>query len=230
MRSSNRCPLRLECLESRRLMVGDASPTMAPIEPVTVTLGSPLHLGIDGDDADGGPLTIDVEVADESLLEAVVLEGNPSLRLEVDGFGDMVFELFQQRAPRPTSRVIELTNSGFYDGITFHRVVAGFVLQMGDPTATGRGGSTLGNFDDQFHPDLQHASAGVLSFAKTDDDTNDSQVFITQTDTHFLDFNHSIFGQLVEGDEVREAIDLVDVDIEEKPLSDVIVSRATIFD
>jgi large repetitive protein len=83
------------------------------------------------------------------------------MRIEVAGYGDMVFQLFEQRAPRPTERVIELADSGFYDGIIFHRVIEGFVIQGGDPTGTGSGGSTLGTFDDQYHVDLQHNQAGT---------------------------------------------------------------------
>ncbi len=85
-----------------------------------------------------------------------------------------------------------------------------FVLQAGDPTATGTSGSTLGNFDDQFNANLLHNRTGVLSFAKSSDDTNNSQFFITEGAQRSLDFNHSIFGQLTEGDDVREAISELD--------------------
>ena len=78
----------------------------------------------------------------------------------------MVFELFEQRAPRPAGRVIELAQSDFYDNVTFHRVENNFVIQGGDPQGDGRGGSTLGDFDDQFHLDLQHTSTGVLSYCE----------------------------------------------------------------
>ena len=174
-------------------------PTFQAIGDLTVNTGSPLHVSIDAYDPGDGPLTTTVTVADSSLLEATVLTGNRSLRLDMTGYGDMVFELFEQRAPRASGRVAELASEGFYDGIIFHRVVDNFVIQGGDPTGTGTSGSDKGNFDDDFHPDLQHNTEGVLSFAKTSDDTNNSQFFITETDTRFLDFNHSIFGQLVEG-------------------------------
>ena len=118
----------------------------------------------------------------------------------------MVFQLFEDKAPRPTGRVIELAQDGFYDGIIFHRVIKDFVIQGGDPTGTGTGGSTLGDFDDQFHVDLQHNREGLLSYAKSTDDTNDSQFFVTLGATRHLDFNHSIFGILTEGYHVLEAI------------------------
>ncbi|WP_231753225.1 peptidylprolyl isomerase [Rosistilla carotiformis] len=182
------------------------TPSFVPVDNQSVGMGSPLHLPIDAYDPDGQPLTVTVTSSAPSLLEASVISGNRSLRLKIANYGDMVFELYEQRAERPTARIIELAEAGFYDGVTFHRIVDDFVLQAGDPTGTGAGGSSLGAFDDQFHEDLQHNATGVLSYAKTFDDTNDSQFFITEGDSRHLDFNHSIFGQLVEGESVREAI------------------------
>lgn len=206
------------------------NPTFVELGPQTVRIGSPLHLPIDAYDPNGGPLTVTVSVDDPGLLEATVIGGNRSLRLDVAGFGDMTFELFEQRAPRPAGRVAGLAESGFYDGIIFHRVVNNFVLQTGDPTGTGTGGSDLGNFDDQFHPDLQHNRGGVLSFAKTSDDTNNSQFFITEVATRHLDFNHSIFGQLVEGEDVREAISNMEVTDSDRPTTDITIEQAAVFD
>jgi dipeptidyl aminopeptidase/acylaminoacyl peptidase len=104
------------------------------------------------------------------------------------------------------------------------------VIQAGDPTATGTGGSTLGDFDDQFNPNLQHNRSGVLSMAKSVDDSNDSQFFVTDRDTRFLDSNHTIFGQLIEGDSVREAIQNVTVNPDtERPLTDVVIQSVDIF-
>lgn len=211
------------------------NPSFVAVGNQTVAIGSPLHIPIDAYDPGGGPVTITVSVANPALLQATVLSGNRSIRMNVDGYGDMVFELFEDKAPRPTSRVIDLANANFYDGIIFHRVIDNFVIQGGDPTGTGTGGSTLGNFDDQFHPDLQHNRTGILSYAKSSDDTNDSQFFITEGPTRTLDFNHSIFGQLVEGDDVREAIselgDAADpgTNSSDKPLIDVTIASVDVF-
>lgn len=204
-------------------------PIFEDIGNQTVRIGSPLHIPVDAYDPDGGPLTVSVSVADPGLLQATVLNGNRSIRIDMQGYGDMVFELFEQRAPGPSGRVATLANDGFYDGIIFHRVVDNFVIQAGDPTGTGTSGSELGNFDDQFHPDLQHNRSGVLSFAKTSDDTNNSQFFITETPTRHLDFNHSIFGQLVEGEEVREAISETAVDGSDRPLNPVRIETIEVF-
>ena len=182
------------------------TPIFEEIGDQTVAIGSPLHIPVDVYDPDGGVQTVTVSVENPELLEAVVLSGNRSIRIDMETYGDMIFELFEQRAPTASGRVAELAEAGFYDGIIFHRVVNEFVIQAGDPTGTGTSGSNLPDFSDDFHPDLQHNRSGVLSFAKTGDDTNNSQFFITEVPTRHLDFNHSIFGQLVEGDDVREAI------------------------
>ncbi|WP_146515012.1 Ig-like domain-containing protein [Rubripirellula amarantea] len=208
-------------------------PTIQTIGDLTVRSGAPLHVPVDAYDPGNGPLTTTVTVEDPTLLTATVLTGNRSIRIDMATYGDMVFELFEQRAPRPAGRVIELAEDGFYDGQIFHRVVDGFVLQTGSPDGSGSLGSTLGTFSDQFHPDLQHIGEGVLSFAKTSlDDTNNSQFFITETDTRHLDFNHSVFGQLVEGFDVREAISSTAVNntTENRPVTDVVIESVTVFD
>ncbi|MFK8115508.1 MAG: tandem-95 repeat protein [Rubripirellula sp.] len=211
-------------------------PTFEPIGNTTVQIGSPLHIPIDAYDPDGGPLTVTVSVADPTLLEATVLTGNRSIRIDMETYGDMVFELFEQRAPRASGRVADLADTGFYDGIIFHRVTESFVIQGGDPTGTGTSGSSLGQFDDDFHPELQHNREGVLSFAKSSDDTNNSQFFVTEIPTRFLDFNHSIFGQLVEGFDVREDISRAStpesrgVSSSQVPDVDVVIESIDVFD
>ena len=213
------------------------TPTFTAIGPTTVAIGSPLHVPIDAYDPGGGPVTITVSVADPTLLQATVLANNRSIRFDLDGYGDMVFELFEDLAPRPAGRIISLANSNFFDNLLFHRVIDGFVIQGGDGegAADGVGGSTLPDFDDQFNADLQHNRSGILSYAKTTDDTNDSQFFITAAPTRSLDFNHSIFGQLVEGDDVRYAINKLGssldkgTDSSDKPLIDVRITSADVF-
>ncbi|MEM8736059.1 MAG: peptidylprolyl isomerase, partial [Planctomycetota bacterium] len=204
----------VQTLEQVSLLSGitiptSSQPSFAPLADQFVGIGSPLHLPIDAYDPNGGPLTVSVQSSDPNLLAVEVLTGNRSLELSVAGYGDMVFELFENRASRPSARVIELAESGFYDGTIFHRVIEDFVIQGGDPTGTGTGGSTLGDFDDQFHLELQHNATGILSYAKAQDDTNDSQFFIADRPLRNLDFNHSVFGILVEGEENRAAIETI---------------------
>lgn len=162
-----------------------STPYLAEIGPVTLQGGSPLMVGLDGYDPNGGTLTYTVTSDNPSLVTPTVLSGNQSLKINVEGYGTMVYQLFDNFVPRVTSRIKQLVNNGFYDHvgsnqITFHRVIDNFVLQAGDPTGTGSGGSTLGDFDDQFNVNLQHNRSGLLSMAKSSDDTNDSQFFITE--------------------------------------------------
>ena len=199
--------------------------------------GSPLLVALDGYDPNGQAISYSVTSDNPTLVEAIVMpRTDRSLRLSVAGYGDMVFQLFESRVPRVTDHIIQLAESDFYNGITFHRIIDEFVIQGGDPTGTGAGGSDLGNFDDQFDVDLQHNQTGILSMAKTDDDTNDSQFFIVEESTttglpRHLDFNHSIFGYLVEGESNREAISMVPVDspANGSPLTDVVMDDVSVF-
>lgn len=182
---------------------------LSPISQVTLYAGTSLHIALDGHDTEGDALTYSVS-ASNSLLSANVLQGNHSLKMSVQGYGDMIFELFEQEAPRTTARIMELAEQGFYDGLTFHRIIRDFMIQGGDPDGNGTGGSGV-DFDDEFNAWLQHTSSGLLSMAKSSDDTNDSQFFITSGPTRHLDFQHSIFGFLAEGESIRQAIASVPV-------------------
>jgi len=208
------------------------TPTLKQIvanDEVSLELNSPLQLPLDGYIPGNGALTYTVTVDDASLVEPTILSGNRSWDLEVEGYGNMVFEFFEGRAPRPTGHFIDFTEAGDYDGTIFHRIIDGFVIQGGDFTRTG--GTAPDEFDDQFHVDLQHNQAGILSMAKrTPDDTNTSQFFVTDDPTRWLDFNHSVFGQLVEGYDVLEVVSGVSVNGGDEPLDDVVVSKATVFE
>ena len=225
---------RIEYLEPRWLL--SASPTLASLADITLAAGAPLHIALDAADADGDELSFSISISNENItggsLSYEVPEGNRSMLISTN-YGDMIFELFEQRAPDTTARIIELAESDFYDGLIFHRVTEystgiPFVIQGGDPDGDGTGGSGV-DFDDEFHPTLLHTSAGVLSMAKSNDDTNDSQFFITGSSARHLDFNHSVFGFQTEGEDVREAIEQVAVDANDKPLTDVVMESVEIF-
>ncbi len=115
--------------------------------------------------------------------------------------GDIVIELFADKAPRTVNNFVFLAREGFYDGVTFHRVIPGFMAQGGDPTGSGRGGPGY-RFEDEFHPDLRHDGPGVLSMANAGPGTNGSQFFITHGPTPHLDDRHTVFGRVVEGMDV----------------------------
>jgi VCBS repeat-containing protein len=193
-RRERRAAFLLERLESRDLMASD--PTLAALPNIVLHSGSPQWVPLDGFDADGGTLTFTASSTNSGLVNPTIALGNKSLKMTVANFGDMYFQLFEHLAPRVTSRIIQLVESGFYDDtatntINFHRILNDFVIQAGDPTGTGSGGSTLGDFDDQFHVDLQHNRSGLLSMAKSGDDTNDSQFFITEerNENQFITLN-----------------------------------------
>ena len=205
-----------------------AAPCVLPLPDVNLLAGSPLVVALDGYDPNGGPLTYTV-TSDNPSVVPTLFTGNRSVRFNVLGHGDMVFELFETRAERPASRVIELAESDFYDGLTFHRILNNFVIQGGDPNGNGTGGSNLGNFSDQFDIDLQHNATGLLSYAKTTDDTNNSQFFVTEGPSRHLDFNHSIFGKLVEGEANRDAISNVQANGSGVPTFPVVIETAEVF-
>jgi cyclophilin family peptidyl-prolyl cis-trans isomerase len=119
--------------------------------------------------------------------------------------GEIVVELYADKAPLTVENFVSLARAGFYDGTTFHRVIAGFMAQGGDPTGTGHGGPGY-NFDDEFHPQLRHDGPGVLSMANAGPGTNGSQFFITFDATPHLDDRHSVFGRVVDGMDVLRSI------------------------
>lgn len=119
--------------------------------------------------------------------------------------GTMVIDLFGDKTPKTVNSFVFLSREGFYDGVIFHRVIANFMAQGGDPTGTGMGGPGY-KFGDEFHPSLRHDKQGVLSMANAGPGTNGSQFFITHGPTPHLDDRHSVFGQIVEGLEVLMSI------------------------
>jgi cyclophilin family peptidyl-prolyl cis-trans isomerase len=119
--------------------------------------------------------------------------------------GDIVVELYADRAPLTVENFVNLARAGFYDGTTFHRVIPGFMAQGGDPTGTGTGGPGY-QFGDEFDPSLRHDRPGVLSMANAGPGTNGSQFFITHGPTPHLDDKHTVFGRVTAGMDVVQAI------------------------
>ncbi|HSV86144.1 MAG TPA: peptidylprolyl isomerase [Levilinea sp.] len=119
--------------------------------------------------------------------------------------GDIVIDLFAAQAPKTVNNFIFLARQGFYDGVIFHRVIANFMIQGGDPTGTGMGGPGY-KFKDEFDPKLKHNKPGVLSMANAGPNTNGSQFFITHVPTPWLDRRHTVFGQVTQGMDVVNAI------------------------
>eukprot|EP00842_Homolaphlyctis_polyrhiza_P004324 jgi/Hompol1/4893/HPOL_001036-RA len=137
--------------------------------------------------------------------------------------GDIHLELFCTDTPRTCLNFVRLAKTGYYRGVLFHRLIAGFMVQGGDPTGTGRGGQSIWGvpFEDEFKPNLKHDVRGVLSMANRGKATNTSQFFITLGPCKHLDGKHSVFGKVVGAHEVLSAIEQVAVDTNSKPLREI---------
>lgn len=119
--------------------------------------------------------------------------------------GTIRVELFADKTPKTVANFEKLVSQGFYNGLKFHRVIADFMIQTGCPSGTGAGGPGY-MFADEFHPELRHSGPGILSMANRGPNTNGSQFFITHVATPWLDNKHSVFGRVIEGQDVVNAI------------------------
>ena len=142
--------------------------------------------------------------------------------------GVFVAQMFEEKAPQTTKNFIELTEKGFYDGIIFHRVIDGFMIQGGDPTGTGRGGPGY-RIKDEFGEGLAHDSEGILSMANAGPNTGGSQFFITLAPTPWLNGHHAIFGMIVKGMDVVREIGSVATNFQDRPLDPVVMEKVEVL-
>ena len=119
--------------------------------------------------------------------------------------GTIKVELFEDKTPKTVGNFEKLCAKKYYDGLKFHRVIADFMIQGGCPQGTGTGGPGY-QFEDEFHPELRHDGPGVLSMANAGPNTNGSQFFITHLATPHLDDRHTVFGKVIEGQDVVDSI------------------------
>ena len=153
--------------------------------------------------------------------------------------GDITVNLFPNHAPETVANFTGLATGEksydagngrtgpFYDGLTFHRVIDGFMIQGGCPLGTGTGGPGY-RFEDEFSPQARHARAGMLSMANAGPGTNGSQFFITLAATPWLDNRHSVFGEVVEGMDVVKKIGAVPTGRQDRPVTPVVINKVTI--
>jgi peptidyl-prolyl cis-trans isomerase A (cyclophilin A) len=141
--------------------------------------------------------------------------------------GNFTIELFEQQVPKTVENFVTLAEKNFYDGVIFHRVIDGFMIQGGDPTGTGRGGPGY-KFEDEFHPQLKHSSEGILSMANAGPNTNGSQFFITLAPTPHLDNRHAVFGKVTEGMDIVKKIGKTPTKPGDRPVTDVVMKSVKI--
>jgi peptidylprolyl isomerase domain and WD repeat-containing protein 1 len=149
-----------------------------------------------------------------------VVQKIPEVATIHTSLGDIRVRLFPQHTPKTHENFIGLANNGYYEGLIFHRIIRGFMIQTGDPAGDGSGGESLwgGDFQDEFHPDLKHDRPGVLSMANTGAaHSNASQFFITTVPIARLDGKHTVFGRVEKGMDIVMAIEKVDTDRDDKP-------------
>ncbi len=137
-------------------------------------------------------------------------EGDKLFAIIETNRGTIKLELFADQAPLTVANFANLAERGYYDGLKFHRVIADFMIQGGDPTGTGSGGPGY-RFADEFDPSLKHSGPGILSMANAGPGTNGSQFFITHKATPWLDGKHSVFGRVVSGQSVVDKVQQGDV-------------------
>jgi cyclophilin family peptidyl-prolyl cis-trans isomerase len=152
-----------------------------------------------------------------SIPPALEIDPNKSYTaiMQTDN-GNITLELFANKTPNTVNNFVYLSRQGFYNGTIFHRVIAEFMAQGGDPTGTGSGGPGY-RFADEFHPGLRHNKPGILSMANAGPNTNGSQFFITHVATPWLDNKHSVFGQVIDGMDVLLSIPPRDPSKRESP-------------
>ncbi|KAJ4339307.1 cyclophilin peptidyl-prolyl cis-trans isomerase Cyp2 [Ascochyta clinopodiicola] len=148
--------------------------------------------------------------------------------LMTTNYGDITIALYSDKTPKTCENFAGLADAGKYDGVIFHRVIPGFMLQGGDPTGTGRGGESIwgGKFADEFDNSLLHTGPGVLSMANSGPGTNGSQFFVTLAATPHLNGKHTVFGQVVDGLDVVQKIGNVRTDGGDRPLEEVVIVKA----
>jgi len=211
--------------------------------------GGGLTLGVDGDDPDGDALAI-TAVGDAPGLSSFIPAGNRYARLHfvagggTTAIGDIDVQLFEGRSAPAVERFITLATNHvgtdgtldpdgvpFYTDVPVHRVIDNFMIQTGDAAnGNGTGGSPLGTFADDFDETLSFSGRGVLAMANSGADSNDSQFFLTEIPTTWLDQKHMIFGQIVSGWDVLETISELPTDANDRPIDVPLLQSVEIFD
>ncbi len=166
-------------------------------------------------------------------LYAIMNEGKMNNNLEKKvvletSKGDIVIQLYRDM-PVTSGNFEKLASEGFYDGVIFHRIIDGFMIQGGDPTGTGMGGPGYLIKDEFSHEEGNKNNRGTISMANSGPNTGGSQFFINLVNNNFLDKKHPVFGQVVGGMDVIDAIAKVEADLNDRPLEDVKIIKARVL-
>ncbi len=169
-------------------------------------------------------------MTDEKLLQGGSLKDDETIAIIHTNYGDIVLRFFPEAAPKTVENFVELAKKDYYDGVIFHRIIDGFMLQGGDPTGTGRGGESFfgKNFADEFS-DTAKNNIGSISMANAGPGTNGSQFFINTANNNFLDNKHSVFGEVISGMNIVNSISKVKTNGADKPLKDVVMNDVEIL-
>lgn len=213
----------IENMEHRELL---AAPAMDALSQLNVPGGKSLFVPLTSTTSDQTSVNYSVSSSSPNV-SATVLGGGTFINMKVAGYGDLTFKLFDSLTPETVGKIKSLVQSGFYNGLTFHRVIKNFMVQGGDPKGNGTGGPGF-TFNDEFTSDSLFTGTGQLAMANSGKDTNGSQFFVTTSPQRALDMNHTIFGQLVRGADVLNAIQNASTNTSDVPLSPIVISSATV--
>lgn len=158
-------------------------------------------------------------------LTGNMINDNTQIKLETN-YGDIIIELYDEM-PITAGNFEKLVGEGFYDGVIFHRIIEGFMIQGGDPTGTGMGGPGY-EIKDEFKG-VQKNNRGTIAMANAGPNTGGSQFFINLVNNNFLDGKHPVFGKVIEGMDVVDKIAKVDTDADDKPYEDVVIIKAEVI-
>jgi peptidyl-prolyl cis-trans isomerase-like 2 len=167
---------------------------------------------------------------EEYMLKPKRIKTKGYARMETN-LGDITIELHPEFAPKAVWNFIKLAKKGYYRGVAFHRNIPKFMIQGGDPTGTGKGGSSIWGkyFDDEFDGPLTHRARGTVSMANKGKNTNSSQFFITYKATPHLDRKHTTFGLVVDGLDVLTKMEATSVDDNNRPLRDIVIDDVVVY-
>ena len=156
-----------------------------------------------------------------NLEVANTMDINPIVKMKTNQ-GDITIKLKTETAPKACENFVKLAKKGYFNGITFHRVIQGFMIQSGDPEGNGTGGSSIWEheFEDEFDVSIRFDKPGLLAMANRGPNTNGSQFFITTISTPWLDMKHTIFGEVIEGLDVVKRIETTPTNANDKPIEE----------